>query len=151
LRFGLKSELLPHLDEGRCLSEIEGEHGTFTLWSYRENQLQIRRSGLPFGVTSVDAGLCAHPTGEWMPFLIHVILTQRPSEVLFLGLGSGVGINSSLDFPVQHVTCMESDNGLVKVYQEQISPRNSISAFESERVQLIPLPVALAMAARSES
>ncbi len=151
LRFGLKSELLPHLDEGRCLSEIEGEHGTFTLWSYRENQLQIRRSGLPFGVTSVDAGLCPHTTGELMPFLIPVILHQRPSEVLFLGLGSGVGINASLDFPVQHVTCMESDNGLVKLYQEQISPRNSISAFESERVQLIPLPVALAMAARSES
>ncbi|WP_299463679.1 hypothetical protein [uncultured Gimesia sp.] len=151
LRFGLKSELLPHLDEGRCLSEIEGEFGTFTLWSYRENQIQIRRSGLPFGVTSVDAGLCPHTTGELMPFLIPVILHERPSDVLFLGLGSGVGINSSLDFPVQHVTCMESDNGLVKLYQEEIAPRNSISAFESERVQLIQLPIALAMAARSES
>jgi|GEM_PF-2242084 len=151
LRYGLKSELLPHLDEGRCLSEIEGEFGTFTLWSYRGNQIQIRRSGLPFGVTSVDAGLCPHTTGELMPFLIPVILHERPADVLFLGLGSGVGINSSLDFPVQHVTCLESDNGLVKLYQEEIAPRNSISAFESERVQLVQLPVALAMAASAEA
>ena len=150
LRYGLKPELLPHLDEGRCLSEIDGKYGTFTLWSYRENQIQIRRSGLPFGVTSIDPGLCPHTTGELMPFLIPVILHQRPSDVLFLGLGSGVGVNSSLDFPVQHVTCMESDHGLVKLYLEEIAPRNSISAFESDRVQLIQLPVSLAMAARSE-
>ncbi|QDT45014.1 spermidine synthase [Gimesia alba] len=151
LRYGLKPEMLPHLDEGRCLSEIDGEFGTFTLWSYHENQIQIRRSGLPFGVTSVDPGLCPHTTGELMPFLIPVILHERPADVLFLGLGSGVGVNTSLDFPVQRVTCLESDSGLVKLYQEEIAPRNSISAFESERVQLNQLPVALAMAARSET
>ncbi|WP_339731156.1 hypothetical protein [uncultured Gimesia sp.] len=151
LRYGLKPEMLPHLDEGRCLSEIDGEYGTFTLWSYRENQIQIRRSGLPFGVTSVDPGLCPHTTGELMPFLIPVILHERPADVLFLGLGSGVGVNASLDFPVQHVTCLEPDNGLVKLYQEEIAPRNSISAFQSERVQLNQLPIALAMAARSEA
>ncbi|QDV53124.1 spermine/spermidine synthase domain-containing protein [Gimesia fumaroli] len=151
LRYGLKPEMLPHLDEGRCLSEIDGEYGTFTLWSYRENQIQIRRSGLPFGVTSVDPGLCPHTTGELMPFLIPVILHERPADVLFLGLGSGVGLNASLDFPVQHVTCLEPDSGLVKLYQEEIAPRNSISAFQSERVQLNQLPVALAMAARSET
>ena len=151
LRFGLKPEMLPHLDEGRCLSELDGEHGTFTLWSYRENQIQIRRSGLPLGVTSVDPGLCPHTTGELMPFLIPVILHERPADVLFLGLGSGVGINASLDFPVQHVTCLESDSGLVKLYQEEIAPRNSIFAFESERVQLNHIPVALAMAARPET
>lgn len=151
LRFGLNSELLPHLDEGRCFSQVEGEYGTFTLWSYRENQIQIRRSGLPFGVTSVDPGLCPHTTSELMPFLIPVILHERPSEILFLGLGSGVGINTSLDFPVQNVTCLESDSGLVKLYQEELAPRNSISAFEAEQVQLIQLPIALAMAAQSES
>lgn len=150
LRYGLKPEMLPYLDEGRCLSEIDGEHGTFTLWSYRENQIQIRRSGLPFGVTSLDPGLCPHTTGELMPFLIPVILHERPADVLFLGLGSGVGVNASLDFPVQHVTCLESDNGLIKLYQEEIAPRNSISAFQSERVQLNQLPIALAMAARSD-
>lgn len=151
LRYGMKSELLPHLDEGRCLSEVDGKHGTFTLWSYRENQIQIRRSGLPFGVTSIDPGLCPHTTGELMPFLVPVILHERPSNVLFLGLGSGVGLNSSLDFPVQHVTCMESDQGLVKLYQNQIAPRNAISAFESDRVELVQLPVSLAMAAKSET
>lgn len=151
LRYGLKSELLPHLDEGRCLSEIEGEYGTYSLWSYRENQIQIRRSGLPFGVTSIDPGLCPHTTGELMPFLIPVILHERPSNVLFLGLGSGAGINSSLDFPVQHVTCMESDQGLVKLYQDEIAPRNSISVFDSDRVRLIQLPISLAMAARPET
>lgn len=151
LRHGLNSELLPHLDEGRCFSEIEGEYGTFTLWSYRENQIQIRRSGLPYGVTTVDAGLCPHTTSEIMPFLLPVVLHERPSEVLFLGLGSGAGVNTSLDYPVQNVTCLESDSGLVKLYQEQIAPRNSISAFETEQVKLIEVPAALAMAARSES
>lgn len=151
LRYGLNSELLPYLDEGRCFSEVEGEYGTFTLWSFRENQIQIRRSGLPFGVTTVDPGLCPHTTGELMPFLIPVILHERPSEVLFLGLGAGVGVNSSLDFPVQNVTCLESDQGLVKLYEEELASRNSISAFDSEQVQLIQLPIALAMAARTES
>lgn len=148
LRYGVKSELLPHLDEGRCLTEIDGENGTFTLWSYRENQLQIRRSGLPLGVTSVDPGLCPHSTGELMPFLIPVILHERPADVLFLGLGSGVGLNASLDFPVQQVTCLEPDSGLVKLYEQEIAPRNSVSAFESNRVQLKQLPLALAMAAQ---
>lgn len=151
LRYGLKSELLPHLDEGRCLSEVEGQYGTFTIWSYRENQIQIRRSGLPFGVTSVDAGLCPHTTGELMPFVIPVILHERPADVLFLGLGAGVGVNSSLDFPVQHVTCLEPDRSLVKLYHEEIAPRNAISAFDSDRVELIQTPIALAMAANANA
>ncbi|MAX39374.1 hypothetical protein [Gimesia sp.] len=151
LRYGLKPELLPHLDEGRCLSEVEGQYGTFTIWSYRENQIQIRRSGLPFGVTTVDAGLCPHTTGELMPFVIPVILHERPADVLFLGLGAGVGVNSSLDFPVQHVTCMEPDRSLVKLYHEEITPRNAISAFDSERVELVQTPIALAMAARADA
>lgn len=151
LRYGLKPELLPHLDEGRCLSEREGQYGTFTIWSYRENQIQIRRSGLPFGVTSVDAGLCPHTTGELMPFVIPVILHERPADVLFLGLGAGVGVNSSLDFPVQHVTCLEPDRSLVKLYQEEIAPRNAISAFDSDRIELVQTPIALAMAARADA
>ncbi|QDT93511.1 spermine/spermidine synthase domain-containing protein [Gimesia algae] len=151
LRYGLKPELLPHLDEGRCLSELEGQYGTFTIWSYRENQIQIRRSGLPFGVTSVDAGLCPHTTGELMPFVIPVVLHERPADVLFLGLGAGVGVNSSLDFPVQHVTCLEPDRSLVKLYHEEIAPRNAISAFDSERVELVQMPIALAMAARTDT
>ncbi|QDT29808.1 spermine/spermidine synthase domain-containing protein [Gimesia panareensis] len=151
LRYGLKPELLPYMDEGRCLSEVEGQHGTFTVWSYHENQLQIRRSGLPVGVTTTDAGLCPHTTGELMPFVIPAVLHDRPADVLFLGLGSGVSLNSSLDFPVQHITCLEHDPSLVQMYQQEIATRNSISAFDSERVRLIQSPVALAMAARTEN
>lgn len=150
LRYGLKPELLPYMDEGRCLSEVEGPNGTFTLWSYHENQLQVRRSGLPLGVTTTDAGLCPHTTGELMPFVIPVILHERPSDVLFLGLGAGVGVNSSLDFPVQRVTCLEQDSGLVELYQQEIASRNSISALDSDRVHLAQVPVALAMAARTQ-
>lgn len=151
LRYGLKPEQLPYMDEGRCLSKVEGPHGTFTVWSYHENQLQIRRSGLPLGVTTVDAGLCPHTTGELMPFVIPVVLHERPSDVLFLGLGTGVSVNSSLDFPVQHVTCLEQDPSLIQLYQQDIAARSSISAFDSDRVSLLQLPVALAMATRADS
>ncbi|WP_417396293.1 hypothetical protein [Gimesia chilikensis] len=151
LRYGLKPDLLPYMDEGRCLSEVEGPHGTYTVWSYHENQLQIRRSGLPVGVTTTDAGLCPHTTGELMPFVIPVTLHDRPADVLFLGLGSGVSLNSSLDFPVQHITCLEHDPGLIQLYQDEIATRNSISALDSDRVTLVQSPVALAMASRAKT
>lgn len=150
-RAGTQAELLPFLDNGRCVSVIEGDRGTYTAWKHRGSQLQIRESGVPKAVISLEPQRCPQFSAEVMQAVMPLTLHDSPRNVLILGLGGQVALRSSLMYPVQTVTCVESDRGLIQLIQETVwSKQGQVSPLDDGRTRLICMDPLLAVLGRAE-
>ncbi|MCH8828556.1 MAG: hypothetical protein IID45_03160 [Planctomycetes bacterium] len=145
---GLDTELLSFLDEGRVVAVHEGERGTFTVWRYRGNQLQIRESGVPKAIVSTKPHLCPHFTAEVMQAVMPLVLHEHPYRVMILGLGGGVPLTTSLSFPVKQVTCVESDPHLADVVKDLLWKESGETPFQDDRLRYLMMDPALAVACR---
>lgn len=146
-----RSELLPHFDEGRSLGTLETEQGTLTVWRYRGVQLQLRQSGLPKAVHSLDGRLCPDASAESLPVVLPLVLHERPGHVLALGLRSGVAAETALQFPLQTLTCVESDQRLIAAVRDAVWPQLKSLPTDDERCQVVCAEPLLALAAQPAS
>ena len=121
-RNAAESRLLPFLDDSRLLAQREGECGTYTVWKQRGMQLSLRESGIPCGTFCPRPEIGPQFSGEIVPCLLPLVLHEAPRHVLILGLGSGSGLASCLEFPIEDVTCVEADRGLIDVLESTVWP-----------------------------
>lgn len=150
-RLERRTELLPHFDEGRLVGSTETESGTLTVWRYRGVQLQLRQSGLPKAVHSLDSKLCPNASAESLPAIMPLALHDRPGHVLSLGLHSGVTAETALQFPLQTLTCVESDRRLIDVVRNSVWSQLPQSPSDDERFQVVCAEPLLALAAQPAS
>jgi hypothetical protein len=117
-RAKLDREQLLHLDEGRLLAVREGSRGTYTVWKHNGRQVQLRENGIPVGVQSLDAEVLPQYAGEVLPAALPLVLHEAPLRAMVLGLGTGEALRAVLDFPLQHVVCVEPDRELIRLVRE---------------------------------
>ncbi len=115
-----ESRLLPFLDDSRLLAQREGECGTYTVWKQRGMQLSLRESGVPCGTFCPRPEIGPQFSGEIVPSVLPLVLHEAPRHVLILGLGSGSGLASCLEFPIEDVTCVEADRALIDVLESTV-------------------------------
>ncbi|MEX2287964.1 MAG: hypothetical protein WD648_12795 [Planctomycetaceae bacterium] len=148
---GLETKFLPVLDDGRLLASRAGDRGTYTVWKYRGAQLQIRESGIPKAVITTRSGICPEYSPEKMHTVLPLVLHDKPRNVLLLGLGGGDGLATCIAFPVPSITCVEDDGGLLDVLRNVVWPSCDIDPLADNRVRLLKLDPALAVADRQGS
>jgi hypothetical protein len=134
-RSGIKPALLATLDEGRHVSTSWGQRGIFTVWSYGGHQLQVRENGLPRGVVSTDPEAFPRYAPETLQTAVPCLIHGKPERLLLLGLGSGEALATALAFPIQEITCLETDPGLVRVVRNLL-PAGAETPLDDERVTL---------------
>jgi hypothetical protein len=148
-RVELRTDVLEHLDEARCLGTFESETSTLTLWRSRGTRLQLRESGMPRSSVDVSPGLAPQPSGEALQTILPLVLHDKPTSVLILGLGTGSTLQTTLQFPVSHISCVESNATLIDLVSNQILSRLSPNPLDDERVELVHCdPVAATASAR---
>jgi hypothetical protein len=131
-----RTDILPYLDEGRCIATAEADHGTLTFWRYRGQQLQIRESGLPLSAISCDTTICAQPSAESLQAILPMVLHEGPTRLLLLGVRSGAVLQTSISFPLESIVCVESDRGLINAVSEQVFSRVEPNPLDDMRVDL---------------
>ncbi|MFP6762999.1 MAG: hypothetical protein VB858_05260, partial [Planctomycetaceae bacterium] len=141
-----RSEILEHLDEARCLAVTDGDDGTLSLWRRQGSQLQIRRSGMPHSSISVDTTVAPQPTGESLQAILPLVLHDRPTSILFLGLGTGATVRTALQFPVSRICCAETDSRLIDLVCQDIYSRVTPNPLQDERVEILQCDPILATA-----
>ncbi|NQV25419.1 MAG: hypothetical protein HQ518_13745 [Rhodopirellula sp.] len=131
-----RTDILPHLDEGRCIATAESNHGTLTFWRYRGQQLQLRESGLPVSSISCDTRICTQPSAESMQIILPMIMHEGPSRLLLLGVRSGAVLQTSIAFPLESIVCVESDQRIIDAVTDQVFTRATPNPLEDSRVEL---------------
>lgn len=149
-RSGMQARLLPFIDEGRLVARHEGEQGTYTVWSMRGIQLQLRESGIPKAIVSNDTRICPQFSADVMQAALPLVLHENPRRALLLGLQGGVTLDTCFQFPLQQLTCAESDPALIRLVKEELFTPETRNLFDDERVRMLPLDPALAIAADDE-
>ncbi|MBW3542668.1 MAG: hypothetical protein KY476_20585, partial [Planctomycetes bacterium] len=147
---GLSRQLLGVLDEGRLTLQREGAHGTLTVWRFRGTQHQIRESGMPRAIVSANPKCCPHYSAEVMPAVLPLVLHESPRKVLLLGLGGGVSLTTTLNFPVLEVTCLEGDAALPALLKDHVWPDAKLRPLEDDRLRLVIANPAWALGCRGE-
>jgi len=149
-RSGIEFEMLTSLDEARTVAVVEGEAGTYTLMKYRGSQLQLRDNGIPKGVVSTNPDLCPQYSAEVMQAVMPLVLHERPRKVLLLGLSSGVPLTTCLAFPVEELTCVEADAGLIDLMRRTVWPASGVDPLRDERLDLMRIDPVLAVACHGD-
>jgi spermidine synthase len=148
-RVELRTDILEHLDEARCLETLESETGTLSLWRSRGTRLQIRESGMPQSSINVRPEIAPQPSGEALQAILPLVLHDKPASVLILGLGTGVTLQTTLQFPVSRISCVEGDSNLIDLVSHRILSRLAPNPLNDERVEIVNCePVAAAASAR---
>ncbi len=129
-----RSDILPHLDEGRCIATTETDHGTMTFWRYRGQQLQVRQSGLPVSSVSCDTNICTQPSAESLQAILPLVMHEGPTRVLLLGVRSGAVLQTSIAFPLESIVCVESDVRAIDAVSEHVFSRLTPNPLEDSRV-----------------
>lgn len=145
-RDGTNRKLLPFLDEGRCLSLREGRHGTLTVWKYGGTQLQIRESGAPHALIGTDPRACPNSSAEVVPAVMPLVVCKSPRRALVLGLRGGMALQTCLSFPLQELVCVEPDEVAIDLVASGLAGEISQSPLEDDRVRLLRMEPAFAMA-----
>ena len=147
-RAGQETDSLPVLDDARLAARVEAEHGTLTLWKHHGLQVQIRESGIPRGLASLNSRVFPEYSAEVMQATLPLVLHEHPDRVLVLGLGGGTPVSTCLGFPVQKLTCVEGDRALVDAVRHVVWSQTPITPFEDARLRLLAADPVLAMSGR---
>ncbi len=105
---------LSGLDEARLLGVRETQTGTLTFWRHQADHTQIRENGIPAGRIGGQQSLVPQPAAGVLSAVLPLSLHPTPRQVLLMGLESGMGLKTTLEFPVMEVTCLEENAGLVQ-------------------------------------
>jgi len=131
-----RSDILPHLDEGRCIATTETDHGTMTFWRYRGQQLQVRQSGLPVSSVSCNTNICTQPSAESLQAILPLVMHEGPTRVLLLGVRSGAVLQTSIAFPLESIVCVESDQRAIDAVSDHVFSRLTPNPLDDSRVAI---------------
>ena len=131
-----RSDILPHLDEGRCIATAETHDSTMTFWRYRGQQVQVRKSGLPVSSVSCDTTICTQPSAESLQAILPMVMHEGPTRVLLLGIRSGAVLQTSITFPLESIVCVESDQKAIDAVSNHIFTRVTHNPLDDSRVTL---------------
>src|SRR3990172_5421852 len=101
-------------------------------------------------MTSAHPGICPQYSSEVLPAILSLTLHDDPRSVLLLGLGSSASLSTGLEFPVEHLTCVEGDRALVDVLARVVWPAAGSDPRHDNRVRMVPLDPVLAGTCRDE-
>lgn len=135
-RNGRPLNTVPGLDDGRLLSVRESSSGTLTVWRHQGTHCQLRLNGVPAGRISSNATLVPQPAGGTLSAVLPLSLHPAPRQVLLLGLESGLGLKTTLEFPVMQVDCCEQNDALLQEMQSGALSETLASCWADDRVQL---------------
>lgn len=135
------------LDDGRPVGCWETEFGTLTEWSYRGLQLAFKYNGIRRGSVSRDEHVMPQAPVDVLLASLPVALHEHPRDVCFLGWGSGIPPATSLDFPLEHIVCIEKDALLASLSfpEDWVSGSGTIDPFRDDRFRLISAPPVLSI------
>ena len=154
---GLDRELLTVLDESRLVETRETGQATYTVWKNRGSQLRIRENGVPKAFISTAPELCPQVTPEILHVVLPLVIHSKPRRVLLLGVGSGLGMTTTLAFPVEQVTCVDRDAELIDVVRNTVHRHNTDRAgtasigLDDPRAQFCAVDPVLAVACTDQS
>lgn len=131
-----RSDILPHLDEGRCIATVEADCGTLTFWRYRGQQLQVRASGLPVSSVSCDTNICTQPSAESLQAILPLVMHEGPTRLLLLGVRSGAVLQTSIAFPLQSIVCVEPDQKAVAAVSDNVFSQVVPNPLDDSRVAI---------------
>lgn len=131
-----RSDILPYLDEGRCLTTAETDHGTLTFWRYRGQQLQVRSSGLPVSSVSCDTNICTQPSAESLQTILPMVMHEGPTRLMLLGVRSGAVLQTSIAFPLESIVCVEADQKVTDAVISNVFGRATPNPLDDSRVSL---------------
>lgn len=132
-------------DGTRLVAQRPGPNGTTTVWSHLGLQQEVRIGGLPIGVTSREPRVCPRNPVETLVAVMPLVLHDAPRRVLHLGLDDGVPLATTLEFPVQSVTCIEADRSHAAVLRGVVWSGVEDSPFEDDRTRIVDIPPRLAV------
>ncbi len=148
---GMKTELLPHIDDGRLVTVRDGRDTDWTIWKHRGSQLHLRQNGIPSGIVSTDPVACPQFPGDVMQAIVPLVVHPHPDRVLVVGLGSTVAVSTCLACPVRQVTCLEGDAELIRINDEVIATASGFNALDDDRLELRNVDPTLALLAKGET
>ena len=145
-RAGNETWKLPFYDEGRVIQTVEGTRGTYTLWRFRGSQLQIRESGIPKSLLSVNSEIAPQYSAEITHAVLPIALHRQPRRVMVLGASGGVQLATCLQSPIAEIVCVESDPALINICKQTLQRQTQWSALRSDNVEFVELEPVLAVA-----
>lgn len=150
-RIESRVDILPHLDEARCVGVAETGTGTLSQWRYGGSRLQLRQSGVLTAAHSLDTRISPQVASEALQAVLPLVLHEHPQHVAVLGLRSGLAVETALHFPVQTLTCVEPDAALTHVVQRDVWSQLAANPQADDRLHLVNAEPTMTLAARPES
>ncbi|MCY2965460.1 MAG: hypothetical protein NT069_17800 [Planctomycetota bacterium] len=147
---GMRSELLPYLDEGRLVETVRGSRGVYTVWKYAGHQFQIRANGIPKGVVSADPSVFPRHLSETLQVVVPLTLHESPRRLMLLGLGTGEALSVGMKFPLESVVCAEVDPALVNLVKRATDDSTEPNPWDDEKLSLKSCDAILALASEEE-
>jgi spermidine synthase len=114
LRQGISRQDLPYLDGNRVKLRQESTRGTNTAWTYRDAQLQFRKSGMPSSLVSRDPSICPQFSAEMLTALLPMVLHDAPRKITILGSGGGVTAHVVTACPMMETTIVDPDLDFIR-------------------------------------
>ncbi len=143
-------KLLPFTNEGRLIDQIEGTQGTYTLWQYRGEQIQIRENGIPMTSVSTNPQICPQTSTDVMQVMLPWMLHENPQSILLLGLQGGTTVQTSLALPFKEVVCVEEEKALQELIHRNIWSRSKIDPLQEKRFRFLTINPALAVCSQRQ-
>lgn len=143
-------KLLPFTNEGRLIDQIEGTQGTYTLWQYRGEQMQIRENGIPITSVSTNPQICPQTSTDVMQVMLPWVLHENPQSILLLGLQGGITVQTSLALRLKEVVCVEEEKALQELIRRNIWNCSEVDPLQEKRFRLLTLNPALAVCSQRQ-
>jgi hypothetical protein len=135
-RASMRFDLLPYLNEDRCLQVVESRNRTLTLWKTNGSQIHIRESGIPVGIVGCEPAIGPQLSAESLQAILPLTLHEHPSRLLLTGLGSGAVLHTSLQFPLTTIYCVDPDPWLVDTVSRHVLSQLMPNPLDDERVRI---------------
>ena len=147
-RSGWDIEHLSALDDLRLIHRHEGSSGSLTLWRGRVAELYVREAGVPRSVLTKNPQIVPQFAPEVLQAVYSLVLSDRPSRVLLLGLSAGVPLSTCLEFPIREAVCVEGDSSLIDLVRGPLTRETGIDPLIDDRVTLQRISPELALMTR---
>ncbi|MCA8986191.1 MAG: hypothetical protein KDA78_01025 [Planctomycetaceae bacterium] len=148
---GTPLDQLNGLDDGRLIQEITSTDGRISFWKHQGTHLQIRKNGIPAGRISLNDGLAPQPTGSLLSAVLPLSIHESPRNVLLVGMEAGLGLQTTLEFPVMQVVCTDKNPVMWQQMQNgQCGPSVQQSTTD-DRVQFIACASSLLLPTENHS
>ncbi len=116
--FGVPTELLPALDDGRLIRRHVGSAGVTAVWSHAGTQWVLRENGLTRGVVSTQPDLCPQSVPEVLSAVLPLTLHAQPHHILVTSASYPTVAATCLLFPVETVTALDDNPEALKFCRE---------------------------------